>query len=248
MNTTARTASSPTWRERQSFCEDWYSSLPQTSLLTELRREYEPHRAALAKLRGLILDVGGGCGFSKHYVDPKSRLITLDPSASWTEQRWAELAPHRLFLRGCGESLPFQSNLFNAAISMWSLNHAQDPRRMVLEMVRVLCPLGRLMFVLEEPEPRWIDLLDIRFLRQGVRAVVRQTLWRKVLGPLVGETTFVQLDHMEIAEDEVLAWAESCVLTRREWVVDCLVLEFVKTATEAGTTELITERPSISRH
>ena len=57
------------------------------------------------------------------------------------------------FVRAVGEYLPFPDASFDAALSFWSLNHVDQPERVLQEVGRVLKPEGRFLIVLEDMSP-----------------------------------------------------------------------------------------------
>jgi ubiquinone/menaquinone biosynthesis C-methylase UbiE len=99
-----------------------------------------------------ILVVGGGTGaefiaFSQrgcdvHSIEPniqavqigqlKASLLGVDPAR---------------FMQGYGESLPFNSNIFDLVWCFTVLEHVQDIEATISEMIRVVKPLGRIFIV-----------------------------------------------------------------------------------------------------
>ena len=98
--------------------------------------------AAGDRLEGRILENGCGVGL---YLD---RLSHQSPFAVGLEfdhpraQDAHRLAPH--IVNAAGENLPLPADSFNFILSHEVLEHVQDDRQCVEEMVRVLCPGGRM--------------------------------------------------------------------------------------------------------
>ncbi len=124
--------------------------------------EYEPYAKVLSEYRGRVLDVGGGAGLAGRFLSPDADYVVVDPSDSWTGNDWKQFSRKFTgrdfqFVIGVGEKLPFARGEFDAVISFWSLNHAQDPAKCLLEMHRVLKRDGRCLLVFEDMEPSLLD-------------------------------------------------------------------------------------------
>jgi hypothetical protein len=78
------------WHKRQRSMEAWYENLITNSDQAEWcwRHDYEPLRPLLAGLRGVVLDVGGGNGVTRQYLDESVDYIDLDPSVEWLREDW----------------------------------------------------------------------------------------------------------------------------------------------------------------
>lgn len=92
-----------------------------------------------------VLDLGCGRG---------GILEELRPRAGWAagiDPDWASLADHRMpdFPRACAraESLPFPDGAFDLVCCSWVLEHLPDPAKALAEVVRVLKPGGRFVFL-----------------------------------------------------------------------------------------------------
>lgn len=98
--------------------------------------------AVQERLRGLILDNGCGLGmYVEHLAPYGGRVVGMEyelQRAVEAHQRSAHI------LSAAGENLPFPSNTFDLMLSHEVLEHVQDDRQAVREMVRVLRPGGRL--------------------------------------------------------------------------------------------------------
>jgi SAM-dependent methyltransferase len=179
--------------------------------------DYAPLAPVLKALRGRVLDIGGGLGVTRHWLEPGVRYTLVEPSPSWKTPGWDALAAAFPCLRqplaqarGVGEELPFRGRTFDAVIALWVLNHAADPARMLDEAARVLHPGGKLLLVLEDMEPSWADL------RAG-HYPPGATVLRKL------STAFrpwpLQEDHLRIREHDLRRWLRGrFVDVRREWL------------------------------
>lgn len=86
--------------------------------------------AALGDAR-TILNVGAGTG---SYEPPDRHVLAVEPSALMRSQRLPDTAP---CLVGSAENLPFDDQSFDAAMTVSSVHHWQDPIAGLREMRRV---------------------------------------------------------------------------------------------------------------
>src|SRR5687768_9271408 len=95
--------------------EQWYRDLLARgpgAAEHDLAHDYAPFAGILGRLRGRVLDLGGGAGLSARYLDESCDYWVVDPAAVWEEPGWREFGErfHRRpvnFVRGMGEALPF---------------------------------------------------------------------------------------------------------------------------------------------
>jgi len=87
-------------------------------------------------LKGLILDIGSGTGFSRHYF---KNIVQLEPSFNMLEQSSGFL------VCGKAEKLPFKNCSFDSIISITLLHHT-DIRKAIREIKRVAKPKCKLAF------------------------------------------------------------------------------------------------------
>lgn len=102
--------------------------------------------AAASRLRGRVFVDGCGVGqYLGKLSKDAAQAVGLDIEFERTQEA-RRLAPQ--VLCGAGENLPLASNTFDLVLSHEVLEHVQDDRQAVQEIVRVLKPGGRLvMFV-----------------------------------------------------------------------------------------------------
>lgn len=97
--------------------------------------------AAGERVTGRILENGCGVGMYVQHLEPFGGNIT---GLEFDLDRAREAAAHSPnILNGAGENLPFSSGLFDLIVSHEVIEHVQDDRRAVQEMVRTLAPGGR---------------------------------------------------------------------------------------------------------
>jgi ubiquinone/menaquinone biosynthesis C-methylase UbiE len=223
------------WRIRQEQMEEWYNDLAtdQDKAVEALNGDYQPYAQILANLKGVVLDVGGGAGLAGAYMGPDTTYIVVDPSLSWMTERWAlirkRLTPQGAkpsFVLGIGESLPFSSGDFDAALAFWSLNHASSPGRCISEIHRILKPYGRALLVLEDMEPTWADTLQLvrqRLMRKLGHHVCAPLIWgsakKIVWRKLSGQPWPLQPDHQRIVERDLGHWFQGQFrIVERCWI------------------------------
>jgi SAM-dependent methyltransferase len=244
-----------TWASKLSDMEQWYRALltDPDQARRSLIGEYTPHAGYLSKLRGRVLDVGGGAGPTGRYLHPNCRYVVLDPSPLWKGDEWSSFG--REFrgdllsienVEGVGEAIPFLNDTFDAIVSMWALNHAQDPSLCVREMARVAKPGASVLIVLEDMEPSWLDIRSVIGQKIGLKLGLKgeQTFFHNekvgygiktiVAKKLRGEVWPVQDDHVPVDEAALVSTAQSgLTLIRREWRGGFLTFDFRKRCSPA---------------
>ncbi|MEH2436127.1 MAG: methyltransferase domain-containing protein [Nostoc sp.] len=234
------------WEERLLEMEDWYKHLMtnSTSAINCFAADYTPFVPFLAGLSGNILDVGGGIGVPRNYLNSNNNYIVIDPSIEWLRIDWSSLLDRfpyleskPNFVRGIGECLPFPSESFDAVLSFWSLNHASDPKLVMSEVARVLRPGGRVLLVLEEMIPQWFDIGNPKFLAKSVFNSFFNTIssrkplprLRLLLKLLKREDWPLQTDHVRILESEIKEWTgQNFEIIQRVWINQYLTFELNK--------------------
>ena len=87
-----------------------------------------------------MLDVGIGTGiFALEFANRGVEVLGIDPS-----EKMIEIATRRGLNTqiGSGEDIPFGDNLFDAVLSMTSMEFSSDPDKFISEMARVAKPAG----------------------------------------------------------------------------------------------------------
>ena len=106
---------------------------------------YQRHVAAYRQCAtllppGRVLDLGCGVGHSYLELSPRVTIgLDLEPSALIGQDRETHAADMR--------DLPFGDRSFASVLSVQSLEHVPDPESVLAEVVRVLLPGGRALFV-----------------------------------------------------------------------------------------------------
>ena len=113
--------------------------------LTEMRREL------VGQASGDVLEIGGGTGANLEHYGPAVRSLTITeperPMLKRLERHASERAPDAKVLRAPAEDLPFNDASFDTVVSTLVLCGVDDQPRAVRELMRVLKPGGRLIFI-----------------------------------------------------------------------------------------------------
>jgi len=85
-----------------------------------------------------ILHIGSGAEGEINFID-KGERIAIDPLAFFYKSHFSEIMNKTVqYLNGRGEELPFRDNSIDLVISFNSLDHCEDPRKVLSEISRVL--------------------------------------------------------------------------------------------------------------
>ena len=96
-------------------------------------------------LGGVVLDNGCGVGaFLERLGREADRSLGVELDADRATAA-AQAVPKALLVRAAGEALPFRPGSIDLALSHEVLEHVDDDRQAVAEMIRVLGPGGRLI-------------------------------------------------------------------------------------------------------
>lgn len=225
------------WEKRQQEMEDWYRNLivNPTNAYHCFVNDYTPYAPLLATLSGLILDLGGGNGIVRHFLPNNVQYIIIDPSLDWLRIEWLSIADRfpclktkPYFVRGVGEYLPFPAHSFDVVLSFWSLNHANHPERVFREVYQVLRSGGRFFVILEDMEPRWVDIIKPTFLGKGVSYAV-SIFTQKLRHAISKEKWPLQNDHISIQESDIQKWiSQGFEVVKRAWIGQYLTFEFLR--------------------
>jgi SAM-dependent methyltransferase len=201
---------------------DYAALLDDGEQLAEgFENDYRDIAELLRGYRGRVLDIGGGNGVARHWLTPEAEYVLLESSLMWEDPRWRRfhtrfpsLAVPCARIRGFGERLPFRDRTFDHALCLWTLNHVASIEKTLAEAVRVVRAGGRILLVLEESEPTWLDLVARRYPHARTTADSLRAMRAKLLAAVRGWP--LQPDHVHVRERTVRRTRGARVV-RREW-------------------------------
>ena len=134
-------------------------------------------RRAINSARGLVLEIGVGSGLNLSLYGPAvGRVVGLDPSSELlrlARKRATRAVIPVSMVRASAERIPFADAAFDAVVMTWTLCSIPNPIAALIEMRRVLKPVGRLIFVEHGLSP------EIRIARWQHRLT---PYWRRIGG------------------------------------------------------------------
>lgn len=171
-------------------------SLDRTAVGLGAMKRYVAYRLALLTDEGWVLDIGCGAGHDLALLTHEGcEPVGVDASAVMlTETRRRCSAP---LVRSVGERLPFRASTFDGCRIERVLMHADDPRRVLEEVRRVLRPGGFIAVF----EPDWTSLrLDtVLGAARSIPAALSRCQWPDIggaLADLVEEVGFEIVDEV----------------------------------------------------
>lgn len=141
------------------------------------RRVAERKRALLGDLGGDILEIGPGTGPNLSFYSKNCRWVGVEPNLYMHPylHKAAERAALNIEIRmGLAEQLPAEDQSMDAVVSTLVLCSVSDPARVLREVLRVLKPGGRLIF-LEHVAAQ--EGTRLRKVQRWVRP-----LWKRIAG------------------------------------------------------------------
>jgi len=104
----------------------------------------------LAEAQGSVLEIGGGTAANAPYYHHNARLIVSDPDPSMyrhLQEKATGDGPRIDFLSSTAEAIPFESDRFDLVVSTLVLCSVINPTQSMAEIVRVLKPGGKFLFL-----------------------------------------------------------------------------------------------------
>jgi len=139
---------------------DRFMSKTERQGLTDMRRHL------IARAAGRVIEIGGGTGNNLvHYTAEVTALTVTEPEPAMVNRlrrHAAERAAFATVLRAPAEDLPFEDGSFDTAVSTLVLCGVDDQQRALRQLVRVLKPGGRLLFLehVRSQDPKSARLQD----------------------------------------------------------------------------------------
>lgn len=111
----------------------------------------ERRRELIAQADGQVIEIGAGTGHNlEHYPAEVTALTVTEPEPAMVrrlEHHAAAQTPFATVRRAQAEELPFEDDSFDVAVSTLVLCGVESQRRALRELMRVLRPGGRLLFL-----------------------------------------------------------------------------------------------------
>jgi ubiquinone/menaquinone biosynthesis C-methylase UbiE len=124
----------------------------------QLESRYRAFKEPLFEgLHGRVLEIGPGTGINCHYYAPDVQLVGVEPNPHMHKhlRRTAKEAGVALrVVKGQAESLKVEDASMDAVVSTLVLCSVQDVERSLAEVLRVLKPGGRFLFIEHVAAPR----------------------------------------------------------------------------------------------
>ena len=134
--------------------DGWYGRV-YAALLERFHHHYGPlvaerKRRLLGGLEGTVVEIGAGTGANLPFLHPSVRWLGVDPNPYM--RRYFERTARRYrvaarLVEGSAEQLPLDDATADAAISTLVLCCVPDPETALREILRVLKPGGRFVFL-----------------------------------------------------------------------------------------------------
>lgn len=146
----------------------------EAAIIASMSKESAALRARLDRLQPLpsplrVLEVGSGAHGLIFYFEAEEK-VGVDPLADHYRELFPAWQGRAKTIAAGGEKLPFADAAFEVVISDNVVDHAENPRRIVEEMVRVLAPGGLLYFTvnIHHPVYHWAASLHAAWRAAGV--------------------------------------------------------------------------------
>lgn len=139
---------------------------------------------------GKVLEIGCGSGLLQHLVPDYTGLDLAAGAGAFL---------HKPFCNASATRLPFPDNTFDAAWSIWTIEHVQHPQEMLDEMRRVVKPGGTVFLCAGYAVDPWIgqglhkrpfrDLPPAQWPLKVLMPILRSPVYRiaAALGPRFGD-------------------------------------------------------------
>lgn len=132
----------------------WYQCI-YAALLERFDRRYSPlvaprKRRLLGELTGTVIEIGAGTGANLSFFQAGVRWVGVDPNPATRRsvtEKARRLSIDAQIIEACAEELPFESACADAVVSTLVLCGVPDQGAVLAEILRVLKPGGRFVFL-----------------------------------------------------------------------------------------------------
>jgi len=146
----------------------------------------------------ICVDVGGGLTTPLRWLP--GRAVCVDPLSELYAARFSLPTDRVVYTTGAGEALPLESETVDLAICTNCIDHTEEPRRVIAEVLRVLRPGGWFWFTCESipgerkrnaGHPHALDEAAIHALTSGFEEVIAwEEPWRGIRGHLTDSADY----------------------------------------------------------
>ena len=144
----------------------WFMSNESSRYAGSVRRRKDQ---LFQGLEGTLLELGAGAGANIPHLPPELRFVALEPNPfmhPYLLNRAQEERRSLTLVQGTAEALPFPDGSLDAVLSTLVLCSVRDLDQVLGEVLRVLKPGGRFLFLEHVGAPKGTRLLRIqRWLR-----------------------------------------------------------------------------------
>jgi SAM-dependent methyltransferase len=169
------------WESGQSAYETWESD--GSGYANDVARyrveiEYDRPTYEIFRMEGAVLDIGGGAGTVREFLDEDTKYVSVDPFISILSQLPASkveaydcLKKPLNFIAAMAEFLPFQQASFDWVHMRSMLDHVQVADLALLEARRVLVPEGFLLVGIHVEGGRSGDARGLTSAKERIKQV-----------------------------------------------------------------------------
>ncbi len=122
------------------------------------REEMEKHRPdVVAHASGTVLEIGFGSGLNLPYYKDITKLYALEPLKELYDIAYEKISHISFpleYLQASAEKIPFVDSSIDSVISTWTLCSIPHPEMALKEILRVLKPQGKFVFIEHGKSPR----------------------------------------------------------------------------------------------
>lgn len=132
----------------------------------------ETRSTVVDQARGTVLEIGFGSGYNLPFYKNIKKLYALDPSLElfvYAKDRIASASFPVEYLQNSAEEIPLEDNSVDTVVSTWSLCSIPDLPKALKEIIRVLKPNGKFLFIEHGQSPKKINSLVQKSFTQVTR-------------------------------------------------------------------------------
>lgn len=120
--------------------------------------DFNPTRREISeKAVGVVLEIGAGSGYNFPFYKGIQKLYGLEPSKelyAYAKERAGRVQFPIEYLQASAEKIPLADHVVDTVVSTWTLCSVSDLPRALTEIVRVLKPRGKFIFIEHGRSPK----------------------------------------------------------------------------------------------